>query len=263
MNIIPLRTSHIILANENLFDVFCETLEYNKIVLKERSVIVIAETMVAATQGIIVHESSIKNISDKAKKLALEFRMDERLVQLILNEATHVIGGVPGVLLTEKDGILIANSGIDKSNAGGKGYYTIWPREPFKSMQTLLEQVKQKFSLKEFGLILSDSRVQPMKRGVIGVAIGVAGFEPLIDCRGRHDLFGNIMKFEVRAIADQLADAAHVVMGECDERTPFVLIEDAPVNYTESPIDPQAMLIPQNEDLFIRILQKYDEIRDP
>jgi coenzyme F420-0:L-glutamate ligase len=262
MNVIALKTPHIILANENLFDVFCDTLRYNNITLKERSVIVMAETMVAATQGIIVHESSIKNISDKAKKIALDFGMDEKLVQLILNEATHVIGGVPGVLLTEKDGILIANSGIDKSNAGGKGFYTMWPREPFKSMENLLKLIKQKFGLKEFGLILSDSRVQPMKRGVIGVAIGVAGFEPLIDCRGREDLFGNIMRFEVRAIADQLADAAHVVMGECDERTPFVLIEDAPVNYTDNPIDPKAMLIPQNEDLFIRILKRYDEMRE-
>jgi coenzyme F420-0:L-glutamate ligase/coenzyme F420-1:gamma-L-glutamate ligase len=99
-----------------------------------------------------------------------------------------------------------------------------------------------------------------MKRGVIGVAIGLAGFQPLIDCRGRSDLYGHKMHFTVRALADQLADAAHIVMGECDESTPFVLIRNAPVVFTHDSIDPQSMIMPLEEDLFVQILRKFDQI---
>ncbi len=253
MHITSLKTTHIIQANENLFEVLLETLNYNNISLKEKSIIVIAETLVATTQGRIINLNSINLISDKAQKLAIEFSMDPKLVQSVVNEADVIIGGIPKMLLTEKSGILIANAGIDKSNSGPDNFYTPWPENPFAEARKLTNLIKEKFHLKNFGIIISDSRVQPLRKGIVGVAIGVDGFDPVMDCKGRKDLYGHEMEWTERALADQLCDAAHLVMGECDEQTPFVLIQNAPVNFTDKKIDENSMLFPKEIDLFSRI----------
>jgi len=254
MKVTALKTSHIIMKNENLFDVILETLNYNKIELKERSVLVIAETLVGTTENRIVEIESVKNVSKRAKELAIEYSpMDPKFAQLVLDESDEIVGGISGMLLTEKNGILIANGGIDQSNSGIEGNISLWPEDPFGSARDLVQKIKQKLGLADFGIIISDSRVQPIRKGVVGVAIGVDGFYPIDDCRGKTDLFGHEMKWTTRALADQLADTAHVVMGECDEQTPFVLIENCPVEFTDEPIAHDSMLMPKNEDLFYRI----------
>jgi len=254
MKVTALKTSHIIMKNEILFDVICETFEFNKIDLKERSVLVIAETLVGTTENRIVEIKSVKNVSKRAKELAIEYSpMDPKFAQLVLEEADEIVGGIPGMLFTEKNGILIANGGIDQSNSGIEGNISLWPEDPFGSARNLVQKIKKKFGITDFGIIISDSRVQPIRKGVVGVAIGVDGFYPIDDCRGKTDLFGHEMKWTTRALADQLADTAHVVMGECDEQTPFVLIENCPVEFTNEPISYDSMLMPKSEDLFYRI----------
>ena len=224
MEIIPLKTTHIIEANERLTDILDETFIANNVRLQEKDVLVITEKVAAQTQGRVVHTSEIKEISEQAKDLALKFGLDPPLVQMILNESSHVFGGVQGMLLTVNSGILIANAGIDHSNAGLGDNYVLWPSNPYDLAANVVRYIKEKYSLKEFGVSISDSRVQPLKRGVVGVSIGVAGFYPIEDCRRRVDLYGYKMRFKVRALADQITDAAIALMGECDEQTPFALI---------------------------------------
>jgi coenzyme F420-0:L-glutamate ligase/coenzyme F420-1:gamma-L-glutamate ligase len=259
MEILPLKTSHIIRVNENILDVLEDTLTYNKIHLQERDVIVITEKVAALCQGRIKKLSQIQKISTKAQKIAQEYQLDPRLVQMVSDEASHIFGGVQGMLLTVNSGILIANAGIDHSNAGLDDTYILWPSNPYQFAEDIVTKFKVKFHLKEFGISISDSRVQPMKRGVVGVSIGVAGFEPIEDCRGRKDLFGYKMQFKVRAIADQMTDAAILVMCECDEQTPFAIVRNAPVTFTSVPIDPSLMVMPMNDDLFVQILTQYDK----
>jgi coenzyme F420-0:L-glutamate ligase/coenzyme F420-1:gamma-L-glutamate ligase len=258
MEIYGLKTSHIIKVNENLLDVLDETLKVHKISPRNRDVVIITEKVAALCEGRIFNLSQIKTVTEKAKKIAAEYQLDPRLVELVSREASHIFGGVIGMLLTVNSGILIANAGIDHSNAGKDDDYILWPAKPYEICAQVVEAFKKKYKLNQFGVAISDSRVQPLKRGVVGVAIGVAGFNPIEDCRGRKDLFGYKMRFKVRGVADQLTDAALAVMGECDERTPFALIRDAPVQFTDAPINPQDMLMPMNEDLFIEILQKYE-----
>jgi len=254
MKVTALKTSHIIIENEILFNVICDSLDYNNIQLKEQSVLVIAETLVGTTENRIVEiEEFVKNVSKKAEELAIKYQIDPKFAQLVLEEADEIVGGIPGMLFTEKNGILIANGGIDESNSGIEGMVSLWPEDPFGSARDLVQKIKQKFGIKDFGIIISDSRVQPIRKGVVGVAIGIDGFYPIVDCRGKKDLFGHEMKWTTRAIADQLADTAHVVMGECDEQTPFVLIENCPVEFTNEPIAHDSMLMPKKDDLFYRI----------
>ncbi len=255
MKTTALKTSHIIQQGENLVDVIIETLEMNNKALNNGDVLVIAETLVSTCQNRIVNLKDIEKVSKEAKELADKYRMDPRFVEVILTEADEIVGGIPTMLFTEKAHVLIANAGIDKSNSGPADHYSLWPDSPFKTAQMLHTAFCTKFNLTELGIIISDSRVQPMRRGVVGVAIGVAGFHPVVDCRGKTDLYGHEMEYTTRAIADQLTDVAHVVMGETNEQTPFVLIENAPVEFTSDPIDPDAMIMPKKEDLFFRILQ--------
>jgi coenzyme F420-0:L-glutamate ligase len=261
MEIIPLKTTHIIEANESITDILDETFIANNVRLQEKDVLVITEKVAALTQGRVVHTSEIKKVSEQAKELASRFDLDPRLVQLILNESSRVFGGVQGMLLTVNSGILIANAGIDHSNAGLGDNYVLWPSNPYGLAADVVRHIKERYSLKKFGVSISDSRVQPLKRGVVGVSIGVAGFHPIEDCRKRADLYGYKMRFKVRALADQITDAAIAMMGECDEQTPFALIHDAPVPFTDEPIDPSMMLMPAEEDLFVEILKKYDQIK--
>ncbi|MHA1618730.1 MAG: coenzyme F420-0:L-glutamate ligase [Promethearchaeota archaeon] len=249
-----LKTTHIIRSGENLFDVICESLVANNAEVRERSIIVIAETLVGTTQNRIISLANISDISPQAEKYASDFELEPQFAQLVYQEADEIIGGIPGMLFTVKDGVLIANGGVDKSNAGERDEYSLWPENPFGVALDLCQKFKDKFGLREFGIIISDSRVQPLRRGIVGVAIGVAGFQPIDDCRGRCDLFGHEMKWTTRGVADQLTDMAHLLMGECDEQTPFILIHDAPVVFTAEAIDPKAMLMPKDEDLFSRIL---------
>ncbi len=251
---VGLKTTHIIRSGENLFDVICETLVANNAQVQERSILVIAETLVGTSQNRIISLASISPISPEAEKYARDYGLDPQFAQLVYQEADEIIGGIPGMLFTVKQGILIANGGVDKSNAGEEDEYSLWPEDPFGVAADLCKKFKDKFGFQEFGIIISDSRVQPLRRGIVGVAIGVAGFQPIDDCRGRCDLFGHEMKWTTRALADQLTDLAHLLLGECDEQTPFVLIHDAPVEFTSEAIDPKAMLMPKDEDLFSRIL---------
>jgi len=259
MEILPLKTSHIIRENEDLFAVLEETMRYNKITLQEGDIIIITEKIAALCQGKIKYLNQISSISPKAQDLAQQYRMDPRLVQLVIEDASHIFGGVPGMLLTVNSGVLIANAGIDHSNAGKEDAYILWPEKPFQLAEEILRKIQDHHHLNHVGISISDSRVQPMKRGVVGVSIAVAGFEPIDDCRGRRDLFGYKMQFTTRAIADQITDAALIVMGECDEQTPFALIRNAPVKFVSHPIDPEQMLMPMDQDLFVQILQKYDQ----
>ena len=250
-----LKTTHIIQANENLFEILCETLKTNEVSPKDGDILVLAETVVATCQNRIIDLKDITKISNESKQIAEKYSMDPRFVEIIMQESETLVGGIPTMILTEKNHVLIANGGIDKSNAGKEDIYSLWPDKPFETAEDLVKQFKNKFHFKNFGIIISDSRVQPVRRGVIGVAIGVAGFEPIIDCRGKCDLYGHKMEYTTRAIADQLSDAAHIVMGECDEQTPFILIRNAPVIYTDNPVDKMAMIMPKDEDLFNRILK--------
>jgi coenzyme F420-0:L-glutamate ligase/coenzyme F420-1:gamma-L-glutamate ligase len=253
VKMMPLRTTHIIQPNEDLFTTICETMVANHQEFHERAILVMAETLVSTTEGGIINITTITHISKQAKKYAQKFGINPQFTELILQEADRIVGGIPGMLLTEKNSILIANAGIDKSNAGTEEFYALWPKDPFGTARTIVQRVKSTFHLKEFGAIITDSRVQPLRRGVIGVAIGADGFYPVQDCRGRKDLYGYKMRWKQRALGDQLADAAHLVMGECDEQTPFVLIEDAPVEFTDLPLEKDSMLFPRDQDLFKQI----------
>ena len=184
-------------------------------------ILVLAETAVATAEGNVLHLSDIKP-SAEARVLADKYRMDPRTVEVVLQESDSVVGGIPGFLLCMKHGTLLPNAGVDASNAP-LGCVTPLPKNPDQSALSIRNAIEGQCGVK-IAVIIADSRTHAMRRGCSGVAIGCAGITAVIDDRGRTDLFGRKLEVTQRAVADNIASAAELVMGEADECRPAAII---------------------------------------
>lgn len=131
-----------------------------------------------------------------------------------------------GTPLTVKHSAFIGTAGIDESNANG--HYVLLPKNPFASAERIRFYLKERFNIKNVGVIISDSHSSPLRRGALCVSIGFWGFAPTVNHVGSPDLFGRQFQIEVTNLADALAAAAGVVMGETDECQPVVILRDVP-----------------------------------
>jgi coenzyme F420-0:L-glutamate ligase / coenzyme F420-1:gamma-L-glutamate ligase len=188
---------------------------------KDGDILVLAETAVATAERNVIALSAI-NPSERAQELAARYQMDPRTVEVVLNESDSIVGGIPGFLVCMKHGTLLPNAGVDASNAP-LGCVTPLPENPDLSALTIRQAIEEQTGAK-IGVIIADSRTHAMRRGCSGVAIGCAGITAVIDDRGRSDLFGRKLEVTQRAVADNIASAAELVMGEADECTPAAII---------------------------------------
>jgi coenzyme F420-0:L-glutamate ligase/coenzyme F420-1:gamma-L-glutamate ligase len=184
-------------------------------------ILVLAETAVATAEGNVIRLSEIIP-SDRAQELAARYRMDPAVAEVVLRESDSIVGGIPGFLLCMKGGTLLPNAGVDASNAP-PGCVTPLPVNPDQSALRIKNVIGQATGAR-IGVIIADSRTHAMRLGCSGVAIGCAGFTAVIDDRGRSDLFGRKLEVTKRAVADNIASAAELVMGEADECTPAAII---------------------------------------
>ena len=150
------------------------------------------------------------------------------------------------VWLTIKDGMFMTSAGIDASNANGK--YILLPPDSYASAHRIRKALKKHYRVKRLGVLITDSRCLPLRAGAVGLALGYAGFKGIRDYRGTPDIFGRNLQMSRTDIADGLASAAVVLMGEGRERTPLALIEDAPAAFVER-INRKHILIPFGEDM--------------
>jgi coenzyme F420-0:L-glutamate ligase/coenzyme F420-1:gamma-L-glutamate ligase len=244
----------LIKKHDPLLDIIVQCIKDQGKSLIEGDIIVIAEKVVATAQGRVIRLSEIDNVSDRARKLGKEYDMDERYVELILQEASMILGGMRHVILAKVKDFLIANAGIDQSNAG-IGNVVLLPKNLKEVVWDYWKELKKEFGINNFGVIIADSRVQPLRKGTIGIAIATAGFEPIEDLRGRPDLFKRPMEITMRAVADDLASAAQFLLSEADQQTPVVIIRDSKVEFTENPqLTPE---MPPEECLYMNIFSKY------
>lgn len=210
----------------NLPQTLAEALAAAGEALRDGDVLAVSSKYAAIAEGRVVALDDLV-ISPQAAALAERYQMNPRIAQLVLQEADHIFGGIPGFLLTFKDGILSPNAGIDRSNIPG-GLAVLFPEDPYRSAAALRAAIRQRLGA-DVGVILTDSWLMPGRLGTTGVALATAGFRPIQDERGKADLFGNPMIVTQRGIADQICAAAQLVMGERDEATPFVIVRNAPV----------------------------------
>jgi coenzyme F420-0:L-glutamate ligase len=220
--------------------------------LKDGDVLVISSKFVAVSEGRVVKLAAVSP-GDRAKKLGKKYRMNPRLCELVLRESDEVMGGIPGFLLTSKDGLLTPNAGIDKSNAR-HGMVVLYPRRPAVSAWRIREALKFSVGVR-VGVIICDSRLSPTRRGTTGVAVAASGIEAVLDMRGRADLFGNVLKVTSQGVADDLSSAAEILMGESDESVPIVHVRGVKRSLLrETEYESRRFAIPMDECVYLRSL---------
>jgi coenzyme F420-0:L-glutamate ligase / coenzyme F420-1:gamma-L-glutamate ligase len=221
----PLK-SKLVSPGDSLAERFIGALSATGLRVKNDDIIVVASKAVSMSEGNVVSLSKVRPTA-LARKLGHRFDMLPEFAQVVLNEADAVYGGVPGVLLTLKNGDAIANSGVDQKNAPGDSVIP-WPIDPLRSAETIRRSFNRKLR-KRIGVVIVDSRVTPLRLGTIGLAVASSGFQPVRDSRGTTDLYGRKVRITLQALADGIAGAAQLLMGETRETIPFVLVRGAPV----------------------------------
>ena len=240
MLIKPIKTRVFLPPQDDLFSLIKES--FANVKLKEKSIIVITSKIVSIGQGQCVKKDSVKDKDALIKKEA-DYYLDR----------DQVPQGY--VVLTMKNNILIPSAGIDESNSNE--YYILWPKHPFKAAKEIYDFIKENYHLKDFGLIISDSHCTPLRSGTQGVSIAYAGFYPLKDYRGKEDIFKRKLKMSQSNIADSLAAAAVIVMGEGNEQTPIAVIEDIDfVEFKEfDPTKNNPLNIDKDDDIYAPLLK--------
>jgi coenzyme F420-0:L-glutamate ligase len=198
--------------------------------LQDGDVLAVSSKYTAISEGRVVSLADVV-VSPEAAALAEQYQMNPKIAQLVYQEADHIFGGIPGFLLTFKDGILSPNAGLDRSNIPN-GYAVLFPEDPYRSAAAIRKALRLRLGV-DVGVILTDSWLMPGRLGTSGVALATAGFYPVQDERGKKDLFGNPMQVTQRGIADAICVCAQMVMGERDEATPLAIVRNTGVQLGE------------------------------
>ncbi len=243
----------LIRPGDDVIEVLMKALSGTQPAVKEGDVLVVASKILATAERRVRDLGTIQP-SRRALALAKKYGMEPAHVQTILDEADVVLGGIHKTLITLKDSVLIANGGVDKSNAP-PNHVILWPSNPDKWALKIRGAIRARFAV-HVGVIIADSRVHPLRIGTIGCAIGVSGLDPVREYRGVIDLFGKALLISRLAVADDLASAAHLLMGEAAERIGVVIIRDAPVVRSESKNSQDTIIRPE-DCLFMGSIFRY------
>lgn len=212
-------------------------------------VVAVAQKIVSKAEGRSVRLDSVIPSAD-ALDIAAQAGKDPRVVELILQESREVLRVMRGVIITEhRTGLVLANAGIDRSNLeDSDACALLLPEDPDASAAHLRARLETAFGVR-LGVIITDSIGRAWRLGTVGLAIGCAGVPVLNDLRGTRDLFGRELQVSEVAVADSLAAAAVLAMGEAAEGTPRVLIHGAGGG-VDGGQDARTVVRPLDEDLF-------------
>lgn len=208
MIIKPIKTKKIIPPKDDLFAAIRSAIKK----IPEQSVLAITSKVVSIHEGRCV---PVESVADKDK--------------LIMAEADYYLPRdkkTRWVIHTLLHNLFIPTAGIDESNANG--FYILWPKDPSLSARRIYDWVRKTYRVKECGVVITDSRSLPLRRGVTGISLAHWGFAPLNDYRGTKDLFGRDFHVSQTNVADGVSAAAVLAMGEGSEQTPVALIIDVP-----------------------------------
>ena len=246
----PLSGIKLVEAGDDLAAIVLDAVAAANERLADGDIIAVAQKIVSKAEGRSVRLRDVQ-ASAQAEELAAKTEKDPRLVQLILDESTHVVRHMPGVLIVRhKLGLVGAHAGIDRSNIAhdDDGSALLLPEDPDASAQRLRQALTETTG-RTLGVLITDSANRPWRLGTVGIAIGAAGLDVLDDRRGEADIYGYTLKTTLINRADSIAAAATLAMGETTERTPAALVR----GLTPDPQRAQGaktIVRPLDEDLF-------------
>ncbi|MHA1311628.1 MAG: coenzyme F420-0:L-glutamate ligase [Candidatus Helarchaeota archaeon] len=248
INIIAISGIPKIKEGDDIGAVILDALDKNKLDIKENDIIIIAQTIISKSEGRIVKLDKITP-SEFAYSLALKVGKDPRLIEIILRESSSLIKIGNGKIITEsKLGFICADAGVDHSNSP-PGTVTLMPLSPDKTAEKIKRVFKEKKGV-NVAVIITDTHGRPFREGAINVAIGVAGLEPILDYWGKVDIYGNRLLTTKVAVADEIASAAELFMGEANESIPVVIIRGYKYQHSEEKNLSRKLIRDENSDLF-------------
>jgi len=249
ISVVGLESFPLVEAGDNLAKLIVESMKREGVSLDDGDIIAIAQKIVSKAEGRIVR---LRNVSpsEKAKEMASATMKDPRLIELILGETRKVVKASEHILIVEnKRGLIALNAGVDKSNVQGDDAYALLPIDPDESARKIRSEINE-LNGKKVAVVICDTYSRPFRRAQVEFAIGVAGIDPFQDYRGQEDLFGYVLKVKKAAIADEIASAAELAMGQGKEAVPVVIIKNlSRVGWIEK-ASSNDLLISKEEDMF-------------
>lgn len=213
VTITPLYGIPAVRPGDNLPSLLADALRRQSLEPTETDVLVVAQKVVSKAEGACVDLRDVKP-GAQALELAAEVDRDPRIVEVVLSQSTRIVRKARGVLITEtRHGLICANAGVDASNSLGPDILTLLPEDPDASAGRIRTSIGALTGV-SLCVIVSDSFNRPWREGSINVAIGTAGFYPLDDRRGQPDDSGRALRATLVSLADEIASAAQLVMGE-------------------------------------------------
>lgn len=240
MKFTPIKTRPLLPPKDDLYAVLDESLP----LLKNGDVLFITSKVLA------IHQGRCVKIGRGASKDELIAKEAERLIPR--RKVPRAL-----VVLTLKHYTLIPSAGIDESN--GKGYYVLWPLRIQGELKRLRRYLMRKYRLARLAVVLTDSHTIPLRYGVVGISVGFVGMEPLINYRGRPDIFGRKLKFTKSNVVDTLAATAVLLMGEGNERQPLCLLRGASFTKFTNRDAYRSLVIPPEKDIYKPLLDAFEK----
>src|SRR6266516_1525364 len=217
--------------------------------IREKDVLVVGQKAVSKAEGRLVDITSVRP-SKRAMVIARKTGRKSGFVQIVLNDSKKVVrADKMALIVTTRHGWTCLNAGVDKSNVKGDQNYALLPTNPDVSARKIRNRIRR-LTGKEIGVIITDTHSRPFRLGQVEETIGIAGISPFVDYRGSKDLFGYELRFKNVAVADELAGAAELVMGQGREATPAAIIRGLRRVRFQDRARSSDLTGPASEDLF-------------
>ena len=237
-------------AGDDIAQLIVKTCEKNGFVLQECDIVVVAQKIFSKAEGRVIGVRSVVP-SAEAKKLAKVTGKNSKFVELVLRETKRVLKATREIFVVEdKRGLVCINAGLDKSNIEGRENFASLPEDPDCSANDCRCRLEGLTGMK-LAVVICDTYSRPFRRGQVNFAIGVSGLSLFRDYRGKKDLFGHVLRVKNVAVADEVAAAAELLMGQGREATPVVILRGLKDSCkTGGDCRISGLLMPSDEDLF-------------
>jgi len=235
---------------DTLADVLLTALEHNKVALLDGDVVAVCQKIVSKAEDRFVALDTVTP-SPRALELAQVCDKDPRFVEVVLGQSSQIVRCAKDVLIVRHQlGFIVANAGVDQSNIeNAASRVLLLPENPDRSAAGMRDAIAAKLGVR-VGVVITDSFGRPWRLGVCGTCIGCAGLVPLVDMRGRPDRVGRPLRVTQIAVADAIAAAAALVMGEADEGRPIVVVSGIAAEFVGDDGPAMRLIRPPEADLF-------------
>jgi coenzyme F420-0:L-glutamate ligase/coenzyme F420-1:gamma-L-glutamate ligase len=199
--------------------------------LGDGDVVVVAQKIVSKSEA---RTARLRDVapSEEARRIAGQTSREPEAVQLILDQSSEILRAHPAAIIARhRTGHVLANAGIDASNVEGGNVeggeadtVLLWPQDPDASARAIRAELHALTGARP-AVVIADSMGRAWRIGTVGTAIGCAGLCVVDDRRGAdEDLYGRTLQATMIAVADAVAGAAVLVMGEGAEGVPAAIV---------------------------------------